>query len=178
MENRTTAAESEVDELMSEVCRSCGACCYFISGFDLEPGDLDRLCVGVDRSKLAEIGWLHEVDGDCVFDTTAIGRCCFLARQDGTYSCTVYERRPSRCASHQCRLSRAVRSVLLDNGDRPRDMGWVHRCGNIIDLRREVLAFVPEFRESILYTYRIFLMNGAKFDRSESFEALINIGGA
>jgi len=108
--------------IVLEDCVRCGVCCFSESERHARVTGDDYARLGDDAERLvAFIGNQAFMRIERAGEASPVGRCAalVLAPDEGTYLCSVYERRPEVCRTLE-RGSSACAGERATKGDRPR----------------------------------------------------------
>jgi Fe-S-cluster containining protein len=91
--------------ILTEICKKCAECCKNYPFIDLSNNDISI----IEKAT----GLLHDVftnkkgnePEEYFLQFKENGYCLFLAENNGSFSCSVYEARPAICQSYPSKLS-------------------------------------------------------------------------
>ena len=97
--------------ILSEICKKCGECCKNYPFVDLSENEINLLekVTGLHPDVFTN-GKMKEVE-EYFLQFQSNGHCHFLNEKNGSFSCGVYEARPSICKNYP---SRPVQQDLCD----------------------------------------------------------------
>jgi Fe-S-cluster containining protein len=109
--------------MSSKTCRECAKCCRYFVFAEVSQLEIEAIedLTGQHYNMFTNP---KGAEGEGRFlKFRENGDCIFLNRDDGTYSCVVYEVRPKVCRNYPSNQEQNETCYLNRNGSDPRDSG-------------------------------------------------------